>query len=191
MIERKRRWAHLQLPPVLNSESAEDQAAIHRELVQHIDPRNIIERVYVSEFAKITFEMLRYDRAKTAIINTAFIAALRKVLARVSGCFDDYVPENIEDLALKYFTSEKARAQVLKKLETFGLDTSAIEAEAIRSCSLELERIEKFSSSLEQRRTRALANIAAYRESLARNLEESSNQLVERQNVHRLRPPAA
>ena len=79
----------------------------------------------------------------------------------------------------------------MQKLNKVRLDKSAIEAEAIRRCSAELERIERLLASRDMCRTRALDNIRVYRESLAHELEEELNRIVERQNVHRLRPPAA
>ena len=109
--------------PVLITECAGEQSEICRQLEQEIKPRNIIERMYVADIASITFETLRYRRAKTAIINTNFRAALQNLLTQLlREPADDYVPNEAKVLALTWFTDEKAREQVSQILGLFHLD---------------------------------------------------------------------
>jgi hypothetical protein len=176
------------LPPVLISESADEQAEIRKALEQEIKPIGIIEKLYVADIASMSFEVLRLRRCKTAIINTAFRAALQDVLARLlrePGLLGAY-PNEAATLALGWFTDEKARKKVLQTLSKFQLDESAIEAEAIRRCSSDLERIEGLLASLELRRTRALSCIAEYRTILARQLQASSDRIIDAKTVRRL-----
>ena len=176
------------LPPVLISESADEQAEIYRALEQEIKPTNIIEKMYVADYASIAFETLRLRRCKTAIINSSFRAALQNllVLLREPGQFHDYVPEEAENLAVAWFSDKEAKKQVSEILRRFHLDESAIEAEAIRRSSSDLERIEGLLASLELRRTRALGCIAEYRASLALQLQASANRILEAKNVRQL-----
>jgi hypothetical protein len=98
------------LPPVLISESAEEQAAICKALEQEIKPTGIIEKLFVYDIASIAFEGLRLRRCEIGIINTSFRAALQNLLAqllREPGQLDDYVPEEVEALALAWFTDKK------------------------------------------------------------------------------------
>ena len=177
------------LPPVLISESADEQEGMYWALEQEVRPTNIVEKMHVADYASIAFETLRLRRCKTAIINSSFRAALQNLLAqllREPGQFDDYVPEEAEALALAWFSDKKAREQVSQILSQFHLDESAIEAEAIRRCSSDLERIEGLLASLELRRTRALSCIAEYRASLALQLQASANRILEAKNVRQL-----
>jgi hypothetical protein len=177
------------LPPVLISESADEQAEIYRALEQEIRPTNIIEKMYVADYASIAFETLRFRRCKTAIINSSFRAALQSLLAellREPGQFDDYVPVEAKNLAVAWFSDKEAKKQVSEILRRFHLDESAIEAEAIRRSSSDLERIEGLLASLELRRTRALGCIAEYRASLALQLQASANRILEAKNVRQL-----
>jgi hypothetical protein len=184
------------LPPVLQSESASEQAEICRALEQDIRrPIGIIEKMHVADVAAITFEILRLRRSQTGIINTSFRTALESLIAELQRRprnvpYQDgrYGPpgEPARALALKWFTDKQGKKQVLELLSQFGLDESAIEAEAIRSCLTDLERIEGLLASLELRRTRALWFVAQYRENLARQLKESSDRIIEATTVRRL-----
>jgi hypothetical protein len=81
---------------------------------------------------------------------------------------------------------EQKREQVSKILRQFRLDESAIEAQAIRMSSGDLDRIETMLASLELRRSRALACVGEYRGTLARQLLESANRIIETDNVRRI-----
>jgi hypothetical protein len=190
MVERVRSQPKF-TSPVLITECAGEQSEICRQLEQEIKPRNIIERMYVADIASITFETLRYRRAKTAIINTNFRAALQNLLTQLlREPADDYVPNEAKVLALTWFTDEKAREQVSQILGLFHLDASAIEAEAIRSSSSDLQIIEGMLASLELRRTRALCFVAEYRATLAWRLKESADRIVDAKAVRRLEHPS-
>jgi hypothetical protein len=98
----------------------------------------------------------------------------------------DYIPDRAKALALAWFTSAMAKKQVSKILNQFHLDESAIEAEAIRRSSADLERIERLLISLELRHSKALYFLAEYRGSLALQLQESANRIIETENVRSL-----
>ena len=82
-------------------------------------------------------------------------------------------------LALEWFTGPGGKEKVTEILAQVGLDESVIEAEAIRHCFRDLEIIEKLLMGLEARRDKALACIAHYRASFARQVRESSVRLIE------------
>jgi hypothetical protein len=188
MVERVRLQPNF-MPPVLIGESAHEQSEIQRQLEQEIEPKNIIERMYVADFATNTFAILRLRRAMIAIINTRHRLALQNVLAqllRTPGQLGPDVPEKAEALALAWFTSDKAKEQVSKILGQFHLDESSIEAEAIRSSSADIDRLEGLLASLELRRCRAISFVAEYRASLAHQLQESANRIIETENVRAL-----
>jgi len=96
---------------------------------------------------------------------------------------EDLASEEAEDLALRWFTDREAKKQVAEVLGQFGLDESAIEAEAIRCVSSDLELLDRMLASLESRRDKALRRVAEYRGSLARQLRESADRLIEGQVV--------
>jgi len=73
----------------------------------------------------------------------------------------------------------------------FGLDESAIEAEAIRASSSDLEVLDRMLTSLESRRNKALCCVAEYRATLAHQLRESADRIIDGKGVLRLEDAAS
>jgi hypothetical protein len=179
--------ALLPKPPLLITESSDEYDAIRDALAREIEPRGVIERLYVEDIAFIVWETLRIRRCTAVIINSAFRTALSQLLEQFltePGQVFDFGPkEEAETLALGWFTNQEARKKILRLLNQFKLDESAIEAEAIRTVSSELEILDRRLTSLEWRRTKALRCIADYRDSLALRLRESADRMIEDKDV--------
>src|SRR5262245_11040367 len=113
----------------------------------------------------IVWEILRLWRCKVTIINSAFRSALEDLLSqllREPGQYDFDVQHGAQGLAQSWFTDQEAKRQVLEILSRFKLDESAVEAEAIRKSSSELELLDRMLTSLESRRDKALRCVAEY-----------------------------
>jgi hypothetical protein len=94
--------------------------------------------------------------------------------------------EQIDELANRWFSDTDAREEISELLKQFGLDETAIEAEAIRTSSADLETIDRMLTLAEARRNRALRSIAEYREDFAERLERHSDKLIEQHDLVRL-----
>ena len=105
-------------------------------------------------------------------------------LTREYGKMPDH--EQIDELANRWFSDTDAREEISELLKQFGLDETAIEAEAIRTSSADLETIDRMLTLAEARRNRALRSIAEYREDFAERLERHSDKLIEQHDVVRL-----
>jgi hypothetical protein len=64
-------------------------------------------------------------------------------------------------------------------LHEFDLDETAIEAEAVRLTWSDLELLDKMQASLRSRLDKALRSVADYRDSLARQMRQSSDRILE------------
>jgi hypothetical protein len=172
--------AQFSRPALLMTEAAGDFDALHAQLMHEIAPCGFIERMHVEEFSKIVWEILRLHRCKTAMINTAFRPALKKLLLEVgSEAAEPISYGETEALVLAWFTDPNARAEVSEILSRFHLDETAIEAEAIKSLVPELEALERMLIGLEARRSRSLRAIADYRVSFARTVRAKSDSIIE------------
>jgi len=123
------------------------------------------------------------------IINAAFRDALEHLLMQVLKGPDQYeyqMQDEAQTLAHAWFTDEEAKKQVSEALTRFDLDESAIEAEAIRRSSTDLELLDRMLASLETRRNKALDCVAEYRASLAQQLRESADRIIDGKGVLRL-----
>jgi hypothetical protein len=175
--------------PLLITESADEFDALRDAFEREIKPRGIIEQMYVHDVSSIVWEILRLRRCKVVIINSAFRSALQSLLKQVlrqPGQYEYQVEGEAEALAQAWFTDQEAKKQVSEILAGFDLDESAIEAEAIRKSSSDLEVLDRMVTSLESRRNKALGCVAEYRASLAHQLRENSDRIIDGKGVLRL-----
>jgi hypothetical protein len=180
--------------PLLITESADEFDAMRNAFEREINPRGIIEQMYVHDISSIVWEILRLRRCKVVIINSAFRSALQsllKQLLRQPGQSEYDVKDEAEALAQAWFTDQEVKKRVSEILSGFDLDESAIEAEAIRSSSSDLELLDRMLTSLESRRNKALGCVAEYRASLARQLRESADRIIDGKGVLRLEDAAS
>jgi hypothetical protein len=180
--------------PLLITESADEFDALRDAFEQEIKPRGIIEQMYVHDISSIVWEILRLRRCKVVIINSAFRSALQNVLTQLlkqPGQYEYDVQDEAEALAHAWFTDQEAKKQVSEILSGFDLDESAIEAEAIRSSSSDLELLDRMLTSLESRRNKALGCVAEYRASLAQQLRESADRVIDGKGVLQLEDAAS
>ena len=193
---RRNELALLPKLPLLITESAEEFDALRDAFEQEIKPRGIIEQMYVHDICSIVWEVVRLRRCKVVIINSAFRSALEELLQRLlrdpgQFLYDEQLKEQAQDLAHAWFTDAEAKKQVSETLSRFDLDESAIEGEAIRRSSSDLELLDRMLTSLESRRNKALACVAEYRASLAHQLRESADRIIDGKEVLRLEHPAS
>jgi hypothetical protein len=192
-MRRRNELALLPKLPLLITESADEFDALRNAFEQEIKPRGIIEQMYVHDICSIVWEILRLRRCKVVIINSAFRSALENLLVqlRQPGQQDFQARDPARELAHAWFTDKEAQKQVSETFSRFDLDESAIEAEAIRKSSSDLEVLDKMLTSLESRRNKALGCVAEYRASLAHQLRESSDRIIDGKGVLRLEDAAS
>ncbi len=150
---------------MLITESADEFDALRDAFEQEIKPRGIIEQMYVHDISAIVWEILRLRRCKVVIINLALRSALQsllKQLLRQPGQYEYEVEDEAQTLAQSWFTDQEAKKQVSEVLSRFDLDESAIEAEAALGC------------------------VAEYRASLAQQLRDSADRIIDAKGVLRL-----
>jgi hypothetical protein len=168
--------------PVLMNESADDLDRVRETLNNEIKPRGIIEQLYLLDYAELTFEILRLRRWKTAILNAHFVPALETVFRQLldqSGYDPGDASATAKDIAQRWFANKEVRKYGARLLRQYGLDKSAIEAEAFRKSADDIELIDKLLASAESRRNKIIREIATYRGGLAQQLEKSANRIIE------------
>jgi hypothetical protein len=178
---RRNELALLPKLPLLITESADEFDALRDAFEQEIKPRGIIEQMYVHDICAIVWEILRLRRCKVVIINSTFRSALENLLVqlREPGQQDFDARGPARELAHAWFTDKEAQKQVSETLSRFDLNESALEAEAIRGSSADLELLDRMLTSLETRRNKALGCVAEYRASLGQQLRESADRIID------------
>ena len=169
-MRRRNELALLPKLPLLITESADEFDALRDAFEREIKPRGIIEQMYVHDICSIVWEILRLRRCKVVIINSTFRSALEHLLDAAFKAS----PANIDirwKMRRKLLRNhgspiKRLRSRFQKLLSRFDLDESAIEAEAIRRSSSDLELLDRMLTSLESRRNKAFGCVAEYRASL-------------------------
>src|SRR5580704_2655200 len=159
--------------PLLNSESADEFDAMREAFASEIKPRGFVENMYVADISYMVWEILRLRRCKAVIVNAGFCAALGHLLTQVlrqPGQLNYSVKDQAEALAIRWFTDYEVKKEVAELLGQFGLDESAIEAEAMRRSCSDLALFDRMLASLEARRNKALRCIQEYRDGFARRV---------------------
>jgi hypothetical protein len=167
--------------PLLITESKEHYEKIRDWCMEEIKPREIVEQFFVEDIIYISWDILRIHRSRTALINLTFRAALEKTLVELlrQPKMQMLSDSPARELAYAWFSDEKAKSKVVKLLEQFHLDETAIEAEAMRSCAADLELFDKLLVSAESRRNRALRSVAEYRTDLALRLRATRDRIID------------
>lgn len=169
----------LSTPPLLFGESGAEFASLHAALELEIDPNGIIEKLYVDDVTVIVWEIRRLRPCKSAIINNAIRSALQALLRELMWSPEQPYYEKADALAIEWYDSQEAKDKVSAILGRFHLDESAIVAQAIRGVLPEIETIERMIASLEARRDKVLRCVADYRDSLAQRLRQTSDRILQ------------
>src|SRR5262249_53366720 len=180
--------------PLLITELAYECDALRYAFEREVKPKGIIEQMYVHDICAIVWEILRLRRWKGVVINFAFRSALEHLLVQLLKRPRQYEHEGggkAQALAQSWFTDQEAKKEVSETLSRFDLDESAIEAEAIRRSSADLELLDRMLTSLESRRNKTLGCVAEYRASLAHQLRENADRTIDGEDVLRLEDAAS
>jgi hypothetical protein len=167
-------------PNVLITESPEEFSAICEELRKEIKPKTFIERMYVDDMAAMIWEIKRMRRLKSNLIRNTMQSAVQSLLDKK---LDTILPVKTKNLAQRviagWFGNEKGQASAQDILTSYQLEQNEIEAEAWRLASPALDSLERLLTLLESRRDKTLRMVTEYRVSLARQLKDASQRMIE------------
>jgi hypothetical protein len=173
----------LREPGLLATECREDFVRLRKEFRDEIESSCTTERTYVNWVAILTWEILRFHRIKAELINGALLEALTNLLEQAlpAGDFESSYrrDEAAEDLARRWFTDDKAKADVAVLLEQLGLDEVALEAEAYRLRAKEIEGLDLMITAKAKGREEAIRFIGKLRKNLGERLRASSAEKIE------------
>jgi hypothetical protein len=151
------------LPPVLVTESADEQAKLYQAVEREMMPMGFIDAMYVANIVSIVFEIARYEACKVELINMTMRQVWQELMSPPRGA-----PEQ-----------QPSDCVAVSTISQLQLNESHIQAEAIRRCAKDLERLNRLIDSLEMRRTRALRMSVEYREDWGRLLQKSTGQVMD------------
>jgi hypothetical protein len=149
---------------LLSFESQRDYGQLENAIRDHIDPRDVWEKMWTLEIVECEWERQRLHRYKAKIIGSAKLTALRSLLNLICVDVSD---REIDDLARRWFTNKGIRRKINSMLRSFELDESAIQAEAYRLCIGDLAMIDRRLAELAARRDKIFRQVEDYRAGLS------------------------
>ena len=158
---------------VLPTESAEQFESEQLAFENAIKPRDKIEQMQVEDISYHNWKISQRRRVGLAIFKEALTEALYDLLTRQLGVRDS---GNAQILVERWARGDSgAKVEVIEILKRYGLDETAIEAEAYTRCCGKLAAVEQSEASHASRRDKILPNLAFYREMLARQSQREAN----------------
>ena len=162
-------------PILLSSESQDKFNAGWEAVHQWVSPRDMLESMKAADLSYGEWEARRLHRSKDLIIKISIHDALISLLEHL-GVYD-----RSRALAKAWFTNKRVRKKVLALLGQFGLDESAIDAEALRRAMPDLEAIDRRLAELEARRDKIVRWLEDYRAGVSRQVGTSFDEGLDSQ----------
>ena len=173
--------------PVLTSESQEEFNGLATAMIEYIQPDGPIGELLVNDVIDATWDIIRYQRSRTALIQSQYRNALSNLLQHASD-LDEIVACNIAD---GWFRTKAGKQDVANRLEPFNLNETAIEAEAVKIVFADLETLDGLLTSALKRRNKALRLLSEILAPLARRAREVSKRMIADNESEDCHPEAA
>jgi len=194
--------------PVLVTESADEFARFYEAVKEQLKFPGIVAQLLVTDYVELEWEVRRYRRVQTSIINSAVLTALKNILRPIvqselakrqapkkktahtpQGLSPNFsfepseldleVLDEVNRLAHGWFVDENTKTLILEMLGESKLDEYAIEAEAMRIAAPDLEKFDRLLRSREWRRDRALRSIAEFCGKLERQVKAAVERVID------------
>lgn len=154
-------------PPLIRGESSQDYHRLLAEIAASVAPTNIIEWIYVKDIVDLTWEIIRYRRAKSEVIELELPFAAAPFMQRVTtgespaslvATQNDYEEGQrlIIDAMIERPFEKTEAASVLKE---HGLALTSLSSAALVSKLAMIEAIDRLITRAEKRRDTVLQEI--------------------------------
>ena len=165
---------HLEIfgpPPLLDGESQEVYDTLLARVTGAINPKDIIEEIWVHDIVNLVWEILRLRRLRVALLSSSVGRGLHKL-------YRDRDEHAMDSLIPKWSAREPA---AVKKVEQFlkdhGLTMDAVMAHSFVAYLNEIERIDIAISRAEARRNAAQREIERRRSVFGQMLQRTVQQI--------------
>ena len=165
---------HLEIfgpPPLLDGESQEVYDTLLARVTGAVNPKDIIEEIWVHDIVDLVWEILRLRRLKVALLSSSVGRGLHKL-------YHDRDEIRHGSLIARWSAREPA---AVKKVEQFlkdhGLTMDAVMAHSFVACLDEIERIDIAISRAEARRNAAQREIERRRSVFGQTLQRAVQQI--------------
>ena len=166
--------SHLEIfgpPPLLDGESLEVYDTLLARVTGTVNPKDIIEEIWVHDIVDLVWEILRLRRLKVALLSSSVGRGLHKLYADREGY-------GMGSLITRWSAREPAAVKEVKQfLKEHGLTMNDVMAHSFVACLDEIERIDIAISRAEARRNAAQREIERRRSVFGQMLQRTVQQI--------------
>lgn len=150
-------------PALLHGEDRGAYDALHAKITGYVEPKDIIETMFVRDIIDLQWELLRWKRLKAALMNSEQATVLRDMLIPFATTV------NMNLLTEEWLKQDPQTIAALKEvLASKGVRMEAIEGKVLMRRLDHVERIDERAALAESRRNRALHELGQHREKFAK-----------------------
>ena len=158
-----------QQPCLLPGESRQDFEAIRQMIIDDVRPETNIEWLWTLDLVELSWEILRYRCLKHKTLEQFRIMAIESLLRRMDGSGIAHDASRAVEIharrsALEWREDPDAAIEIEARLEKFGFDAPAVNAEVYIQARDQLELFDQLMQSAQQRRMVLLREISIRRE---------------------------
>ena len=175
----------LEQRPLITGEEPADYDDLLDRFIATVKPKDAIEWVWLKDVVDLVWEVQRLRRLRSALLVTARIAAMKRILWPLikRDRFDSlevFGQDAVNDTANGWARGETIAVHEVEKLLTeHRLSIDAVMANAFVHHIRELESIERMMATAEIRRDRILNEIEKRRDAIAWRLREAASNVVD------------
>jgi hypothetical protein len=159
-----------QQPCLLPGESRQDFETMRQMILDDVRPQTNIEWLWVLDLVDLSWEILRYRGLKQKILEDFRMIAVESLLRRIdgSGITEEDAGPAVQVYArcsaLEWRDDPDAAIEIEARLQRFGFDAVALNAEVYIQARDQLELFEQLMQRAQQRRMALLREIGIRRE---------------------------
>ena len=140
-------------PPLLASEDRDQYYELVAFIANEVGPTTGFEWFWIKDYVDLTFEIVRWRRARVEIID----AARERVAEELVRTLNEGIRPDMPDFEIyreAWHFKRGAKLRLLEQPQLVGLDDDSIDARAIELCCADLVRIDAMLVLAERRRQR-------------------------------------
>jgi hypothetical protein len=152
-------------PPLIKGENPADYQALLKRVSIAVQPKDVLDEIWVRDIVDLYWEMLRLRRLKAGLLNASMGDGLRAVLGSLRSTGSSSL--TTEALVQSWLNgSPDSRKKVEQSLAAAGFSMDVVAAAALSKKLDEFERIDVMITRAEARRNNALREIDRHRATL-------------------------
>ena len=180
--------------PILEGEDSEAFHELFKRVMEAIGPSDIIECIWVRDYVRCAWEVMRYRNAKERLIKAQVPRALEEILERLINAEIEEKGTDSQIIEMKVGIKPTPTERVVtawlggrpssvtfvdELLRCAGLTMADVEARAMALAIDEISLVDRLSARVEQSRNAALREIDQWRAGFGRRLHEATQEVIE------------